>query len=184
MESQSISLKSLDNCRLAIGFYPQFHYDATNGGGVASVSQGQKEDLLVLDFNPKTFLIPPLTWRSTKVLSVPMLPGLSINMLMDKLQGTLNKESGEILLDFEARFVFRITSIFQFPNLVVKTTLGSRQLKSKLFQVTGKPLQKNGTATLVGVSMIPKTGNFLLDRFLSLPNEALAILQCKIEYMP
>ncbi len=182
MDDQSISLQSLDNCRLAIGSYPHFYYDATNGGGSASLFKTKEESLLGLRFNPNTFSIPPITWRSTRILGFPIIPGLQINMLMNELQGTINRENGEILLAFKARFVFTAFSIFKFPELIVETTLGSRKLTSKLYNVEGKPIQKNGNARLVGVATIPKTGNLLLDLFLGLPNEALAILQCRIKY--
>ena len=47
--------------------------------------------------------------------------------------------------------------------------------------INGLALQKNGRAKLVGVSIIPPTGNKILDTFLGLPNEALAELQCEIK---
>ena len=43
-------------------------------------------------------------------------------------------------------------------------------------------LQNNGSTKLVGIAMIPKTSNQLLNTFLGLPNEALAELQCEIKY--
>tara|TARA_B100000965_G_scaffold405893_1_gene441752 strand:- start:635 stop:937 length:303 start_codon:yes stop_codon:yes gene_type:complete len=99
---------------------------------------------------------------------------------MDKLEGTMNKESGEILLEFESKFVFCIGTIFKFPNLLVKTLLKTGPVKGKRHKGKGLPLQENGKAKLVGISTIPKSGNKILDSFLDLPNEAIAELNCEI----
>ncbi len=43
----------------------------------------------------------------------------------------------------------------------------------------GKKMDKDGKAVLTGIAMIPESDNFMMDQFLGLPNEALAILECK-----
>ena len=174
-------LKSLKGCRLAIGSYPPFDYDAEGGGGKGILQPNEKDNILHLIFSSETFSIPPLTSRTTKFLSLPLPPGLKIEMSMDKLEGTIDKNSGEVLLRFEARFVFSIASIFKFPDLLVKTSLQTGTVKGQLHEAEGQVLQKNGKAKLVGVSSIPPTGNKILDSFLGLPNEALAVLQCEIK---
>ena len=174
-------LKSLEGCRLAIGSYPPFDYDAKGGGGKGTLRPSDQENILNLSFSSETFSIPPLTSRTTKFLSLPLPPCLKIKMSMDKLEGTIDKNSGEVLLRFESRFVFSIGSIFKFPDLLVKTSLETGTVKGKLHEEEGLVLQKNGKAKLVGVSTIPPTGNKILDTFLGLPNEALAVLQCEIK---
>ncbi len=174
-------LKSLDGCRLAIGSYPPFDYDAKGGGGKGTLRPSDKNNILNLSFSSETFSIPPLTSRTTKFLSLPLPPGLKIEMYMDKLEGTINKNSGEILLRFESRFIFTIGSIFKFPDLLVKTSLQTGIVKGELHEEKGLVLQKNGEAKLVGISTIPPTRNKILDTFLGLPNEALAVLQCEIK---
>ncbi len=183
MKHHYISLQSLNKCCLAIGSYPYFHYDATNGGGIASIEQCDDNELLQLTFCTDTFSIPPLTWRTTRILGLPMPPGLRISMFMDELQGTLNKKTGEVSLKFQAKFVLSLFAVFECPDLTIKTNLVSKKLKSKLHQVEGIHLQKNGRATLVGVAVVPKTNNSFFDFFLGLPNEALAILQCRMRYV-
>ena len=74
-----------------------------------------------------------------------------------------------------------IVAIFKFPKLRVKSFLKTGKVKGKLHQGEGRVLQNNGTTKLVGISMIPKTGNKVLDIFLGLPNEALAELKCEIK---
>ncbi len=174
-------LQSLKGCRLAIGSYPTFEYDARGGGGEAKLEPSEKENLLHLSFSSQTFSIPPLTSQTTKFLSLPLPPGLKVEMSMDKLQGSVNKNSGEIILEFEARFIFSIASILYFPDLIVKTSLETSKVKSNLYQEQGHSLKSNGEATLVGVALIPATGNKILDLFLGLPNEALAVLRCKLK---
>tara|TARA_Y100001968_G_scaffold330508_1_gene382580 strand:+ start:2039 stop:2587 length:549 start_codon:yes stop_codon:yes gene_type:complete len=174
-------LRSLEGCRLAIGSYPSFDYDARGGGGKATVDVTQQNNVLNISFLSEAFSIPPLTSQTTKFLSLPIPAGLKIVMAMDKLEGTLDTKSGEIFLNFEARFVFSIFSIFHFPDLIIKTSLETGKVKSNLFEEEGLVLQKDGKATLVGIALVPTTKNKILDAFLGLPNEALAVLQCVLK---
>jgi len=176
-----MQLKSLEGCRLAIGKYPSFIYNAYGGGGEATLLPNQKSNILLLNFSAKTFSIPPLTSKTTKFLSLPLPPGVMIEMSMDQLKGTIDKNSGEVLLKFESKFLFSIGSMLKFPKLIVKTLLTSGKVKGKLHEAEGHVLKNNGTIKLVGISMIPKTGNKILDTFLGLPNEALAELKCEIK---
>ena len=176
-----MQMKSLDGCRLTIGSYPPFIYNAYGGGGKATLFPSKKNNLLNISFSSKTFLIPPLTSRTTKFLSLPLPPGLKIEMCMDHLAGTIDKNSGEVLLKFESQFLFSIGAIIEFPGLIVNTLLKTGKVKSQLHEGEGQVLQNNGKTKLVGISRIPKTGNKILDTFLGLPNEALAELQCEIK---
>ena len=94
---------------------------------------------------------------------------------------TLDQDSGTVILKFESQFIFSILSIFHFPALLIKTTLTSRKVKGNLQEAEGKVINNNGEATLVGIATVPKTENIILDTLLMLPNEALAILKCKIK---
>ena len=174
-------LESLQDCRLSIGSYPTFHYDARGGGGEAYLINEENDNLQGLRFSPNSFCIPPINWRTTKVLGLSIPPGLQVKMCLENLQGTIERSTGEIRLDFESRFIFTIFPYFRFPDLIVKTCLSSGTAKSHLHLVEGKTLQQDGSATLVGIALVPLTGHKLLDLFLNLPNEALAILKCKIK---
>ena len=176
-----MELKSLEGCRLKIGKYPPFTYNAYGGGGKATLLPNQTNKLLHVRFSSKTFSIPPLTSKTTRFLSLPLPPGFKIKMSMDELEGTIDKNSGEVLLNFESKFLFSIGSMLKFPKLIVKTLLTTGEVKGKLHEGKGLVLQKNGTTKLVGISIIPKTGSKILDTFLGLPNEALAELKCKIK---
>tara|TARA_B100000902_G_scaffold335116_1_gene334651 strand:- start:1 stop:531 length:531 start_codon:yes stop_codon:yes gene_type:complete len=176
-----MQLKSLKGCRLTIGSYPPFSYNACGGGGKGTLISNQNKNILYLSFSSKTFYIPPLTYKNTKFLSLPLPPGLKIEMHMNKMEGTIDKSSGEVLFQLEAKFIFSILSIIKFPYLLVKTALITGKIKGKLHEAKGLILQKNGKMQLVGISEIPPTGNKILDTFLGLPNEALAELECEIK---
>ncbi len=176
-----MQLKSLDGCRLKIGSYPPFTYNANGGGGKATLLPSPNNKILCLRFSSKTFSIPSLTSRTTKFLSLPLPPGLKIDMSLDNLEGTIDINSGEVLLKFESKFIFSIGPIIKFPALLVQTTLTTGKVKGKLHEGEGLILQKNGKAKLVGISTIPLTENKVLDTFLCLPTEALAELQCEIK---
>ena len=176
-----MQLTSLEGCRLKIGSYPPFSYDASGGGGQGTLLPSKKNNILFLSFSSKTFSIPPLTSKTTKFLSLPLPPGLKIEMSMDKLEGKIDKSSGEVCLKFESKFIFSIGVMIKFPALIVKTSLQTGKAQGKLHQAKGIGLQKDGKTKLVGISIIPPTGNKILDTFLGLPNEALAELQCEIK---
>ena len=176
-----MQLRSLEGCRLKIGKYPPFTYNAYGGGGIATLLPSQRNNLIHIRFSSTTFSIPPLTSTTTKFLSLPLPPGFRIEMSMNQLEGTIDKNSGEVLLNFESKFLFSIGAILKFPELIVKSLLKTGKVKGKLHEGEGMILQKNGTTKLVGISIIPITGNKILDTFLDLPNEALAELQCQIK---
>ena len=176
-----MQLKSLKGCRLTIGSFPPFSYNATGGGGQGRLLSSKNKNILYLSFSSKTFSIPPLTSKTTKFLSLPLPPGLKIEMFMDRLEGTIDKNSGEIFFEFESKFVFCIGTLITFPELLVKSLLNTGVVTSKSHKAKGLVLQKNGKAKLVGISIIPPTGNKILDTFLGLPNEALAELECEIK---
>ncbi len=175
-----MQLVSLQGCELKIGKYPRFKYDARGGGGLALVLNDKETDIKYLKFNRDTFSIPPLNWKTGKFLCMPLPPGIQIKMYLDKLEGTFNQLNGEISFNFESKFRFTIWPSFVFPDLIVKTFLTSGEAKGDLNETQGRPLQKDGNSTLVGIAIVPKTGHRYLDSFLNLPNEALAILKCKI----
>lgn len=174
-----MKLKSLSNCKLAIGSYPFFTYNAIGGGGQFSFLSEIDEDRKKLRFNPDTFCIPTLDWRNTRIAGIPIPPGFKITLNLHKLDGFIEGSSGMVALEFEADFLFSIFSILNFPALSVKTTLNSMKtdFKNKIF--LGKPIQSNGTSTLVGSAVIDPVKNIFLNIFLNLPCEALALLECE-----
>ena len=176
-----MELKSLDGCQLKIGSYPPFVYNACGGGGKGRLIPSNKKNILYLRFSSKSFSIPPLTSKTTKFLFLPLPPGIKIEMSMDKLEGTIDKNSGEVCFQFESKFIFSIGAFIKFPNLLVKTSLQTSKVKGKTHESQGLVIQKNGKTKLVGIAIVSPTGNKFLDTFLGLPNEALAELHCEIK---
>ncbi len=176
-----MNLQSLPKCKLAIGDYPYFDYDARGGGGKASITDNGEKGDIFLRFDQDNFSIPPLNWRTTKILGFPLPPGIELKMLLDKLEGNLNNVNGHLSLQFEARFILQVFSYYYFPELIIKTSLKTEKVKGKKHSFNGMPIQKDGKATLVGIANVPPTGNKLLDSFLKLPNEALAVLKCQFK---
>ena len=176
-----MELKSLKGCQLKIGKYPRFIYNANGGGGKATLLPSEKSYLQNISFTSNSFTIPALTSKTTKFLFLPLPPGFKVKMSMNKLEGTIDKNSGKVSLQFEAKFIFSIGSMLKFPNLIVKALLTTGKVKGRLHKSEGLVIQDNGTTKLVGISLIPKTDNKILDNFLGLPNEALAELKCEIK---
>ncbi|APD47792.1 hypothetical protein KQ302_07035 [Synechococcus sp. CS-602] len=193
MSSSSLQLSTLAGCALTIGGYPRFRYNASGGGGLGRIGGdplgGQRQPAapvagLALDFEPSELTIPPLDWRSTRFLGLPLPPGLRIAIEPERLAGSLDGESGAVTLQFRARFLFSLGSLYRAPALRVDTELTSGALVSQRHRSSGQPLAGDGTALLVGVATIEPCGEPWLDRFLGLPDEALAVLRCRFRALP
>ena len=174
-----MQLKSLVDCRLKIGRYPTFYYNATGGGGITTADYQDNKGNLFFRFNPNSFSIPSLNWQTTKFLGLVLLPGLEINIVPKIIKGNINIHSGLVSLQLEAKFILSIFSLIKAPELVVKTELTSTNIKGDIHEAIGSPINNRGETILVGLATIEPSGNRFLDSFLSLPNEALAILHCE-----
>ena len=71
-------------------------------------------------------------------------------------------------------FFLVLDTISNFLELIVKTLLTTGKVNGKYHQWEGQVIQNDGKIKLIGISIIPKTGNKILDSFLGLPYEALA----------
>jgi hypothetical protein len=175
-------LETIEGCQLAIGAYPLFRYDARGGGGTAVAATGKAPPTddnraIRLAFAPDQLRIPALNGRTTRVLGLPLPPGLSITVVPMRLEGEVDPDGGSVSLAFEAAFRFRLrlgsVTLLAPPDLQIRTCLRS-----------GNPLSPTGATTLLGVATVPPCGAPWLDRFLGLPNQALAVLQCRLSPEP
>lgn len=178
---QRLQLSTLADCALAIGRYPRFRYNASGGGGRSTPRAAGSGPL---QFPAEQLTIPPLDWRSTRFLGLPLPPGLSIRIEPERLEGEIDPTSGSVQLHFRARFRFRMqlgnARLYAAPDLLVDTQLTSAHCQGERHAARGQALDATGTGLLVGVACIPPSGDLWLDRFLGLPDEALAVLRCRI----
>ncbi|MCP9927023.1 hypothetical protein [Cyanobium sp. CH-040] len=174
-----LRLTTLEGCGLAIGGYPRFTYDARGGGGTGRLG-ASGDGSRPLDFPPAALSIPPLTWRSTRILGLPLPPGLAITIEPLRLGGCFEPRSGALQLRFQARFHCRALGFYQPPPLSIDTELTTAAVQSRRHRCQGQRLDRDGLGVLVGVARVPASGDPWLDRFLGLPDEALAVLRCRL----
>lgn len=176
-------LDTLRDCSLAVSIYPQFAYNASGGGGRGKVV-AVDGDVLTVEFDASSLRIPPIDYRSTKVVGVPIPPPLRIEIIPKELKGTVNVRTGEANLDFDARFQFDAGSLYHAAPLSIVTRLSSEGSTGRMLRGSGERLggAEGGRVKLAGVASVPKTGDGFLDGFLMLPSEALAVLSAEIRF--
>jgi len=179
-----MALATEANCALAIGPFPRFRYDGSGGGGLAMAADPQAEGWQAMVFDPASLLIPPLSRRTTRLLGVPLPAGLRIVIRPERLEGRWHPPSGAVELSFLARFHLLVADRSLAPDLIVATRLATDGAQGRRHQVCGTPLDGQGRGVLVGIAMVPPTGQGWLDRFLGLPDEALAVLRCRLLASP
>lgn len=174
-----LQLATLAGCGLAIGGYPRFRYDARSGGGQGQLGPDVGDGRRSLRFDPARLRIPPLSWRTTRFLGLPLPPGLAIEIEPELLSGHLEPAGGALELHFRSRFHFRLGS-YRAAALLIDCPLRSALVQGCRLQARGTPLNAAGEALLVGVATVEPCGVAWLDRFLGLPDEALALLRCRL----
>jgi hypothetical protein len=175
-----LALATEDGCALAIAFYPRFRYDGRGGGGVGHAGELLGGGWQSLVFEPSSLAIPPLNSRTTRLLGWPLPPGLEIAIHPEKLQGRWHPGSGEMELTFLARFALLLAARPVAPDLIVDTQLATHAVRGQRHQAQGTPLDSQGRGVLAGIASVAPTGEGWVDRFLQLPDEALAVLRCQL----
>ncbi|KAL5746223.1 hypothetical protein ACOSP7_027369 [Xanthoceras sorbifolium] len=175
----TIKFKTLAACKLGISRYPDFEYDAQGGTGTGSGTMISDKEISVC-FDLKTLYIPPLTSRTTKFLGLPLPPLLKIDIVPQLFQGNINPESGQVDLEFMAKFWFSVGSIYRAPPLLVKTVLTTEESKGSMRSGRGERLDKEGKCRLVGVATVDPIDDFFMNTFLGLPTQCLANLNAVI----
>jgi len=175
-----LHLQTEAGCGLAIGAFPRFRYDARGGSGLAALGRSEGLGWQSVRFDPSLLNIPALSWRSTRVLGLPLPPGLSITIEPEQLEGQWHPSSGEVQLEFRSRFCFSLAGCYRAPDLIVHTRLHSETAQGQRHQAQGERIGTDRKALLVGIAQVPRTGNSWFDQFLGLPDEALALLRCRL----
>jgi len=176
-------LTTLMGCELVIGRYPRFLYNARGGSAVGEVQPGDAGQMN-LHFPAEGTAIPALNGRTTRFLGLPLPPGLSVEIHPIRLNGRFEPATGEMQLQFCAHFRFQVglgsDLRYSAPDLLVDTLLTTETIRSQRHHRQGRRLQGVTTGVLVGSAVIEPTGEAWLDRFLGLPDEALAVLECRL----
>lgn len=180
----TLQLITSKGCGLAIGRYPHFSYNASRGGGTGQLGQGPAGSPQSVSFEPSTLLIPPLNWRTTRVLGLPLPPGIKIAIAPEELAGSIDRATGAVQLRFRARFRFRIAGLYRAPDLLIDTLLSTDSAIGQRHRAVGQSIDTAGNAILAGVAVVPPSGDPWLDRLLGLPDEALAMLRCSFNHEP
>ncbi|EEF51452.1 uncharacterized protein LOC8258306 [Ricinus communis] len=184
-DNYTVNFKTLEACKLGISRYPDFEYNAEGGTGTGFATKIKKTDLndeISVSFDLKTLYIPPLTSGTTKFLGLPMPPGLKIDIVPELFQGTINRDSGKVDLEFMAKFWFSVGSIYKAPSLLVKTVLTSEESNGVIRSARGERLDREGKCRLVGVATVEPIDDFFMNTFLGLPTECLANLNAFISF--
>nr|XP_043617043.1 uncharacterized protein LOC122588888 [Erigeron canadensis] len=179
----SVKFKTLGDCKLGISRYPDFEYNAKGGEGSGIGKKMVGVDFngeTSVDFDVKTLYIPSLSTATTKFLGLPLPPFLKIEIVPEIFRGIINLESGKVDLKFKAKFWFSVGSIYKAPPLMVETLLTSEESKGNQRSGTGQRLDEQGRCKLVGVATVEQIDDFLMNSFLDLPSECLAILNATI----
>lgn len=88
----------------------------------------------------------------------------------------------QVELEFKAKFLFSIGSVYKAPPLLVKTVLTSEESKGNIRNGKGERLNEKGKCRLVGVATVDPIDDLFLNSFLSLPNECIANLNAIITF--
>ena len=176
-------LTTLAGCELVIGRYPRFLYNA-RGGSALGEAQRMDSGAIKLSFAAETTAIPALSGRTARFLGLPLPPGLCVQIHPIRLDGTLEPATGQLELEFCARFRFQAgfgaSLRYCAPDLMVNTRLTTETIESQRHRRHGIRLQDGNPGVLVGTALIEPTGEAWFDRFLGLPDEALAVLECQL----
>mmetsp|Transcript_13040 Transcript_13040/g.39505 ORF Transcript_13040/g.39505 Transcript_13040/m.39505 type:complete len:264 (+) Transcript_13040:221-1012(+) len=183
-----VTMRTKQDCALAVSIYPRFSYDARGGGGTAQATPVSGSQRLQLGFDIDTLSIPDVSYDTARILGLPLPPIFRIAIQPLSLQGTVDRGTGKVELQFEARFNFTASvlgrTLYSAPPLLVTTALTTASAQGAQLAGQGSLMRDSGEATLVGVSLVPRTGDFLLDTFLRLPSDTLAVLSAQFEFGP
>ncbi|XP_068635460.1 uncharacterized protein [Aristolochia californica] len=178
----SVEFQTMRTCKLGISRYPNFAYNAEGGRGrgIGTKNYRDKPDCIAVSFDLQTLYIPPLTSATTRFLGLPLPPFLRIDIVPELFQGTIDEKTGQVDLEFKAKFLFSIGTIYRAPPLIVKTVLTSEESKGKIKRGKGKRLDKEGNCGLIGVATLDTIDDTFMNSFLNLPTECLAAINAKI----
>lgn len=176
-----IELRTLRDCRLGIARYPDFVYNGEGGGGFGTAEE-LEDGRLAVEFDTENLYIPPLGFKTTTFLGLPLPPFICIDVVPQSLKGFIERANGKVELQFSAKFLFSIGSLYRAPALLVDTLLTTGQTEGRLRQGQGKRLDSEEECRLVGVAPLVPVEDAFMNAFLTLPTDCLANLAAKFTF--
>ncbi|TVU28000.1 hypothetical protein EJB05_19506, partial [Eragrostis curvula] len=181
-DTLSVEFRTQDGCRLGIGRYPDFAYNAQGGRGVGAGrgKESGEDGAVLVEFDVASLYIPPMSGATTRFLGLPLPPFLKIDILPEALGGTIDRATGQVDLKFRSRFCFSVGSIYKAPPLFVDTTLTSEESRGAIRSGRGERLDGEERCKLVGVAVVDPIDDLFMNTFLRLPTECIAYLNATI----
>ncbi len=115
-----------------------------------------------------------------------MMPGfnavpLRVEIMPRDLVGTVDFNTGEVKLSFDAAFQPNVLGLKSSPLSVI-TELTTGTSSGDFREVEGRPLDEKGDCRLVGVAVVPKTKDMMVNSFLSLPTDAVTEMEVHFDF--
>ncbi|RZR93473.1 hypothetical protein BHM03_00021986 [Ensete ventricosum] len=186
-EAYSVEFETLEGCKLGISRYPDFEYNAKGGAGNAVGRKDRTDDMLCVSFDVGTLGLPgnhqQREWEGGGG-NYSSADGFDIQPLNFIAKHDLAYESSlQVELMFRARFLFSVGSIYRAPPLMVETTLTSEESRGTMRAGRGERMDEEGRCKLVGVALVDPIDDALMNAFLRLPTECIAMLNAKISIL-
>lgn len=177
-----MKFQTLPACKLGISRYPDFDYNPQGGSGTSTGTKNGVDlpDKITVSFDLQSLYIPPLSSATTRFLGLPLPPFLKIDIVPELFQGTIVEETGQVDLQFKAKFLFSVGKFYKAPPLLVVTVLTSEESNGVMKGGRGERLDGDGNCRLVGVATVDPIDDILINSFLGLPTECLADLNANI----
>jgi hypothetical protein len=155
--------------KLSIGAWMKFGYKGGDAPGTMTEQGGGKASIA----------IPAATADIANLVIIPNLAWVEITP--KDMVGTIDFCSGQVEIAFDASFVpvfwgQRGTPMSVVTNLTTETSAG--QLKT----LTGIRLAADDKLKLVGVAVVPQTGDPKVDNLLKLPTDAVTDMDAHFEF--
>ncbi|PNG99352.1 hypothetical protein TSOC_014873, partial [Tetrabaena socialis] len=121
------------------------------------------------------------TWPWLPLPALP--PGVVIDIRTLRLEGWVDTTTGCVDFNFVSSFATTLAGLWATQPLEVEARMGSGEQAGCVFHAVGERLV-GADATLVALSLVPKTSAPWQNRVLSLPTDALSVLKVRMEFLP
>lgn len=174
-------LRTTRGCGLGVSRYPDFVYNAEGGGG-SGKAEKMEDGRWDVQFDAAEVSIPDVGFHTTTLLGIPLPPPIRIQIVPDSLEGTVDRSTGKVELNFKAKFYFSTGPFYRPSPLIVDTLLTTESTQGVLRGGTGSRLDADGNCKLVGVARLAPINDWFMDNFLMLPSDCLANMAANITF--